>query len=54
MSQCCFLFQVIEDNEISEEKMKLKQNIEGINGSHVFIKMSSSHSVFCLLSVLSA
>lgn len=25
------LLQVIEDNEISEEKMKLKQNIEGTN-----------------------
>lgn len=31
----CFL-QVIEDNDISDEKMKLKQNIEGTNVSCIF------------------
>ena len=31
-----FLFQVIEDNDISDEKMKLKQNIEGIKVLYVY------------------
>lgn len=35
------LFQVIEDNEISDEKMKLKQNIEGM---FVFILIPTTDS----------
>lgn len=31
-----FFLQVIEDNEISDEKMKLKQNVEGIDCDNVF------------------
>lgn len=37
-------FQVIEDHDISEEKIKLKQNIEGICFTHsVFIIGDSYH-----------